>query len=77
MIDDVKWYDEKNQEGKRTIINNRGLMPSCPNCLKPYKIYEEGGKYISKHVDNHCPYKQEFIGDTNLEALNKTRDGLQ
>ena len=72
---DVKWYDEKNQEGSRVAINHRGLMPRCFNCKGTYQIVASDRDGLAKaiHPKNTCPFKKTFYGKSDLDNVNQIR----
>lgn len=73
---DVKWYDEKNQEGSRVAINHRGLMPKCFNCNGTYqRVLSDRIDMTSKakHPSNSCPFKKVFYGMNDVELIAKIR----
>ena len=72
---DVKWYDEKNQEGSRVAINHRGLMPRCYNCNETYQrvVSDKEGFAKAAHPKNACPFKRTFYGRDDLDNINQIR----
>ncbi len=74
--EDYKWYDERNQEGRRPSINHRGLMPKCFNCNGTYQSgkSDREGQVLVTHPRNSCPFKKSIYGKDELECIAQIRE---
>lgn len=74
-MDDPKWWDEKNQ-GNRTLINHKGLMPLCKTCRAKFKLVKsDKPEFPSKaeHPANGCPFWKKVYGKDDLDCVMQLR----